>query len=254
MFNTNKRIDLVYSIDKKMVTDPEGIYIAFPLKLDKGELSFDVQGGEVRAGIDQIPGSSNDWNTVQNYARLSNAEGQVVITSPEIPLMQFGAINTGRYQAGATPVSTHLYGWPMNNYWTTNFNGEQHGGHTWLYSLTSMKSGSMREAVRTGWGNRVPFLARVLPGGGPGEAFREKSLITGWPENLLMISAIPEQDGKSAVLHVREINGESATITLSDGGTGKLFKMVPVDVTGEPLKNGDFTLKPFEAKFFRVYF
>jgi hypothetical protein len=254
MFNTTKRIDLVYTIDKKMVTDPEGIYIAFPLKLEKGELAFDVQGGEVRAGVDQIPGSSNDWNTVQSYARLSDQEVQLVITSTEVPLMQFGGINTGRYQAGALPASTHLYGWPMNNYWTTNFNGEQHGGHTWRYSLTSLKGNSMQEAVRTGWGNRIPFLSRVLPGGGSGDTSPEKSLITGWPENILLVSAMPEQDGKSSVFHVREVAGQSVSFSLANGLTGKPLKIIPVDVTGEPLENGNLTLKPLETKFFRVYF
>jgi alpha-mannosidase len=254
VFNSTKRIDFVYSIEKKMVTDPEGIYIAFPLKLENGQLLFDVQGGEIRAGVDQIPGSSNDWNTVQNYARLANAEGQVIITSPEIPLMQFGAINTGRYKAGATPASTHIYGWPMNNYWTTNFNGEQHGGHTWSYSLTSMKSGTRQEAVKTGWGNRVPFLARVLPGGGATVSTMEGSLLKGWPDNLLLVSAIPEQDGKSAVFHVREIAGQSVSFSLTNGQTGTPLKSIPVDVTGEPLENVNLTLKPFETKFFRVYF
>ncbi|MBT6005246.1 MAG: glycosyl hydrolase family 38, partial [Prolixibacteraceae bacterium] len=103
LFNTSKRIDLAYSINKKSVVDPEGIYIAFPFLLENGELAFDVQGGEIRAGVDQIPGSANDWNTVQNYARVKNENAQILLSSQEIPLMQFGGINTGRYKAGAIP-------------------------------------------------------------------------------------------------------------------------------------------------------
>ena len=59
------------------------------------------------------------------------------MVSPEIPLAQFGGINTGRYRAGAVPESNHVYAWPMNNYWTTNFNADQRGGHAWTYYLTS---------------------------------------------------------------------------------------------------------------------
>jgi hypothetical protein len=252
LFNTTKRIDLVYAIEKKLVTDPEGIYIAFPFALDNGQLAFDVQGGEVRAGVDQIPGSSNDWNTVQNYARLSNGQAQILLCSSENPLMQFGGINTGRYKAGATPETTHIFGWPMNNYWTTNFNADQHGGHTWTYTITSKADHEMQDAARFGRGNRSPFLSRILPGGGSGQAAWEGSFITGWPDNLLLVSAIPAEDGRSAVIHVRETGGKSCTIALQNGQNRELLQCTQVDVTGMPVENGRLEIEPFESKFFRV--
>lgn len=254
LFNTNKRIDLAYSIEKKLVTDPEGIYIAFPFALENGQLAFDVQGGEVRAGIDQIPGSSNDWNTVQNYARLSNEKTQIILSSSEIPLMQFGSINTGRYKAGATPESTHIYGWPMNNYWTTNFNADQHGGHTWVYSFTSSDKTTITDATRFGWGNRTSFLARVLPGGGKGDEVWQKSFITGWHENLLLVSAIPERDGKSAIFHLRETGGKSCSLNLTNSISEAALPCIQVDVTGETILNGSIEIKPFESRFFRIIF
>jgi len=252
LFNTIKRIDLVYGIEKKLVTDPEGIYIAFPFALSNGQLAFDVQGGEVRAGIDQIPGSSNDWNTVQNYARLSNDQAQIVLCSSENPLMQFGGINTGRYKAGATPETTHIYGWPMNNYWTTNFNADQHGGHTWTYTITSKSGNEMQDAIRYGWGNRTPFLSRVLPGGGNGQATWEGSYITGWPENLLLVSAMPAENGRTAVFHVRETGGKSCILAIQNGQNRELLQCIQVDATGTPVEEGSLEIKPFESKFFRV--
>jgi alpha-mannosidase len=254
LFHTTKRIDLVYGIVKKMVTDPEGIYIAFPFTLDDGRLSFDVQGGEIRAGIDQIPGSANDWNTVQNYARLHNAGTQIILVSPEIPLMQFGGINTGRYRAGAVPESNHIYAWPMNNYWVTNFNAEQHGGHTWKFSVSSRSDNSMENAAHFGWGNRTPFLTRILPGGGAGDRQWEGSYITGWPANIVLISAIPDEDGLSSVLHLREIGGITTGLMLKNGMDGTVLKYIPVDVTGRPLEIADTRLLPYETKFFRVFF
>jgi len=254
LFNTAKRIDLAYAIEKKLVTDPEGIYIALPFTLENGQLAFDAQGGEVRAGIDQIPGSSNDWNTVQNYARLSNENAQVILSSSEIPLMQFGGINTGRYKSGAKPEKTHIYGWPMNNYWTTNFNADQHGGHEWVYSFTSTSNSTITEANHFGWSHRTPFLTRVLPGGGVGDVIWEKSFITGWPENIVLISSIPQPDGKSAILHVRETEGKFCNLNLMNGLTEKNLLVTQVDVTGEIIQGGDNQLKPFESKFFRIEF
>lgn len=254
IFNCSKRIDIAYLIEKKLITDPEGIYIAFPLALENGQLAFDVAGGEIRAGIDQIPGSANDWNTVQSYARLSNSDAQIVLCSPEIPLMQFGGINTGRYTAGAKPESTHVFGWPMNNYWTTNFNADQHGGTAWTYTMTSMSNTETNEAARFGSENRTPMLTRVLPGGGKGDAVWEKSLITGWNENILLIAAFPDEEGKSAVFQIRETGGKQAIIQLQNGLTGKQFNCKQVDATGKNLQNGKPVLNPFETKFIQIEF
>jgi alpha-mannosidase len=252
LFNTTKRIDLVYSMEKKMVTDPEGIYIAFPFQLEDGVLSFDVQGGEIRAGVDQIPGSANDWNTVQNYARLSNNNEQVMLGSPEIPMMQFGGINTGRYKAGATPETTHIFGWPMNNYWVTNFNAEQHGGITWKYTISSETKPSPQSATRFGWGNRVPMLSRIIPGGGEGSGATEGSMISGWPENLLLVSSSPGNDSRSCILHVREVSGREADLSSLRNMSNRSFEQTIVNVLGQPVSGGDLKIMPYESKFIEL--
>ncbi len=254
LFNISKRIDLVYSINKKMVTKPEGIYIAFPFTLENGELAFDVQGGEIRAGVDQIRGSANDWNTVQNYARLKNNDAQILLSSKEIPLMQFGAINTGRYKAGELPETTHIFGWPMNNYWTTNFNAEQHGGITWSYSISSSEDESQKAATQFGWGNRVPFLSRVLPGGGEGDDNWSGSFISGWPDNVLLVSSFAAADGKSAILHLRETGGKNTILKLKNGITGAALPLQPVNVLGEPIENSSPEIDSYGSAFFSVSF
>jgi alpha-mannosidase len=252
LFNTTKRIDLAYSILKKLVTDPEGIYIAFPFQFDEGVSSFDVQGGEIRAGIDQIPGSANDWNVVQNYTRIHSDKGQILLSSPEIPMMQFGAINTGRYKAGATPESTHIYGWPMNNYWTTNFNAEQHGGINWVYNISSSPNESQTEATRFGWNNRVPFLARVLPGGGKGEKSWQKSIIQNWPKNVILVSSTPDKNGNSCILHIRETAGKPANLKTLKLADSKKATLKQVNVLGDEITDGSIEFKPFEAKFIKL--
>lgn len=253
LFNTTKRIDLAYSILKKSVTDPEGIYIAFPFVLNDGVLAFDVQGGEIRAGVDQIPGSTNDWNIVQNYARLKNRDAQILLSSPEIPLMQFGGINTGRFEYGALPESTHIYGWPMNNYWNTNFNAEQRGGIDWVYTISSSSNASQTEATRFGWNNRVPFLSRLLPGGGRGEDQSwEKSIIKGWPKNVILVSSTPNIDGNSCILHVRETEGKSTDIKSLTLSNNKQTILMEVNVLGEEIDSPSTIINPFGIKFLKL--
>lgn len=252
LFNTTKRVDMTYSIVKKPIVDPEGIYIAFPFKVDNGKLYFEVQGGLVEAGKDQIPGSSNDWNTVQNYAALRSNSAQVIVGSPEIPLMQFGGINTGRYKAGALPETSHMYSWPMNNYWVTNFNPDQKGEHQWSYYLTSSNNASNVEASRFGWGARVPFLTRVLPGGGQGDKVWEKSIIAGWPENVLLVNALPTEAKNAVILQVRETEGKQADLSALKQTSGAPFTIKKVDAVGNDVQNGTSVLKALESGFYML--
>ncbi|HEY3370722.1 MAG TPA: glycoside hydrolase family 38 C-terminal domain-containing protein [Prolixibacteraceae bacterium] len=252
LFNTSKRVDLSYSIVKKPIVDPEGIYIAFPFQLEQGKHFFDVQGGVVEAGKDQIPGSSNDWNTVQHFTSVRNNEAQIIMGSPEIPLMQFGNINTGRYKAGALPETTHLFSWPMNNYWVTNFNPDQKGQHLWSYYLTSGSDVTNGEATRFGWGARTPFLTRVLPGGGKGDADWKKSLITAWPENVILVDAQPVEGENAITIQIRETDGKTADLASLKQVSGKLFVVSQINAVNELVKNGTTILKPYGSGFYKI--
>jgi len=254
LYNTEKRLDLACSIIKKSIVAPQSFYIAFPFNLKDGKHYTEVQGGVIETGKDQIKGSSNDWYTVQDFTSIRNEATQLIIGCPEMPLMQFGAINTGRYTAGAMPQSTNLFSWPMNNYWVTNFNAEQRGGHSWTYYLTTSSDVSNGFATRFGWGCRVPYLTRILPGSGTGDNNWEGSFITGWPSNILLISSEPSADGKYCTVHLREINGKDAELNLKNGLNGNGLSLLEVDVTGKPVVNHSQTIGPLESKFFRIIF
>jgi hypothetical protein len=252
LYNTEKRMDIACSIVKKSITDPESFYIAFPFELKDGKHFTEVQGGVMETGKDQIKGSSNDWNTVQTFTSVRNAGSQIVIGSAEMPLMQFGAINTGRYQAGAMPESTKLFSWPMNNYWVTNFNADQRGGHSWTYYLTTSADNTNNFASQFGWGCRVPYLTRIIPGAGNGDNNWEGSFIKGWPSNVVLITAQPSNDGKYLLVHLRETAGKNAEIRLVSGLNSSILPTTEVDVTGNNISNGSATVSPLESKFFKI--
>lgn len=254
LFNTDKRLDVACSVIKKSIVSPESFYIAFPFGIKDGTHFTEVQGGVIEAGIDQIKGSSNDWYTVQNFTSVKNGNGQIIMGCAEMPLMQFGAINTGRYQAGAVPQTPSVFSWPMNNYWVTNFNADQRGGHTWTYYLTSSPDVSNGMAEEFGSGCRTPFLTRILPGAGTGDGKKEGSFISGWPGNVLLVSAFPEDGGKSCILHLRETGHTKASLELANGLTGQKLKTVEVDVTGREIKDPSNEIMPLQSKFFRVWF
>jgi alpha-mannosidase len=255
LFNTEKRIDFSYAINKRSVTDPEAIYIAFPFRIKNFEIHSDVPGGTFRAGVEQIHGSTNDWNTVQNFVSIRNDDHQIILGSHEAPLMQFGNINTGRFEAGAEPENSHIYGWPMNNYWITNFNANQYGEYRWSYYFTSGNGGGNAQATRFGWESRVPYLTRVMPAGVSGE-YREAgmSVLSDFPENVLMVNARPGEDDKSILLHIRETDGSSVSFYPGSGVNGSL-KVAETNVLGQANGNGpvrEISLDPYETKFLKI--
>lgn len=253
IFNVTKKIEVVYRLRKKAVTDPEAVYIAFPFDVEKGKVHLDVPGGTIEAGVDQIPGSSNDWYTVQNFATARNEDMQVVMGSPEIPLMQFGAINTGRYKAGATPQSTQMYSWPMNNYWVTNFNADQMGELQWSYFITSSADPSIEYATKFAWENRIPFLTRVLPAGEKGQSLLPAaSLFEIKPSNLLLVNMKPVPGESAVMLQLREIGGKPARFSIDSERIH--FKQITVcDVVGEPIPGNPATeFAPWENKFIKL--
>lgn len=256
VFKVEKKLEIVYQLRKKAVTEPEAVYVSFPYQVEEGKIHLDVPGGNIQAGIDQIPGSSNDWYTVQNFASARNDKFQVVMGSPEIPLMQFGAINTGRYQVGAQPQTTNMYSWPMNNYWTTNFNADQMGGMQWSYFITSSEDSSTAFATRFAWGNRVPFLTRVLQaetgtrtGGKP---LLSKSFLTLDAENFLLVNMSPVEGEDAVMLQLREMSGKPAHLSVSSEYVD-ILRLTVCDVTGKALQTGKkIAFKPWENKFVKL--
>jgi hypothetical protein len=192
------------------------VYIAFPFLLDDSKLLFEVQGGLVEPGKDQIPGSASDWNTIQNYVTVRNSESQIVMGSNGMPLVQLGEINLGKFRYIAEIQQPHIFSWPLNNYWVTNFRDSQEGDLNWSYYLTSAGDNSNSFATRFGWGARVPLIARVLPAGKTRNSSLQRSFIDTPVTNLLLVSARPAKDNMGIILHFRELEGERTQIKIKD--------------------------------------
>lgn len=250
LFKTTKRIDLVLAGRKESVHEPEAAYVAFPFSLQGGRLAYEAQGGLAYPGENQLPGTTTDWNTAQTFAALRSERGQIVLVSDEVPLMQFGGINTGRFQKNAKPASGQIYSWVLNNYWTTNFRSSQEGEMMWNYAITSGKDASNDAATRFGWGTRVPFVSRVLPA----SPKKQSGVLTrsAWPfqpASVLMVSARPVQGG--ILYHLRETEGRGATLALTPDRTS--MKVQEADALGTPLRSvASIPFKPYEVKFVLV--
>lgn len=259
LYHYQKKIEFLYSMVKLPVTSPEGVYVAFPFKLDGGNLAFEAQGGVVYPGINQLEGSSADWNTIQNFAAVKNNQSQIVFVSDETPLVQFGAINTGRYYYRLKPKTNHIYSWVLNNYWVTNFKASQGGELQWTYCITSGGDNSDMFATKFGWGERVPLKSRImLPAAGhPKAELVNSSVINIDVANLLLVNTSLSLDEKGIVLHLREIEGDHAIVDIrrlieETGATSAQ----EVNILEEPLAEltAPLLIEHFETRFVKLNF
>lgn len=255
LFKKAKRIDFHYSGRKERVRDPESVYIAFPFHMPESEIMYEVQGGLVRPGKDQIPGSSSDWNTFQNFVRIKNSHAQIVWGSEAMPLVQLGDINLGKFMYIAEVNDPHIYSWPMNNLWVTNFRASQEGDLEWTYYFTSGDEPTATAATRFGWGARVPFLSRVLPAAGVDESLTSHSFLNLDQTNLLLVSTRPAKDHAGIILQLRELEGKATTVNVNQLLNGAALKSAyEVNVLEERIAQDtpDLKIKPYATKFIKV--
>ena len=255
LYHVDKRIEFHYSMVKLAVTKPESVYISFPFYLPNRKLIFEAQGGMVEPGVNQLEGTASDWNTIQHFASIKNDKTQIVFASNDIPLVQFGNINTGRFYYKHQPETSHIYSWVLNNYWTTNFRASQEGEIKWSYYITSDNDVSNTFATRFGWGSSMPFLTRVLPKGNTENPLMAESLLNIDAQNILLVNSKPSKDGKGIILHLRETDGKPASIDLTNLlNVEKNKAFTQVNVLGKKVKglSGKIELMPYDVVFIKI--
>ncbi|UCE40347.1 MAG: hypothetical protein JSV17_12905 [Candidatus Aminicenantes bacterium] len=256
LYHHEKRIELHYSLIKKDITEPEAIYIAFPFNLPRADVLYEAHGGLVHPGKNQLEGTSSDWHAVQNFLAIRNADGQIILGSDEVPLVQLGGLNLGEFRYIAEVAKTHVFSWVMNNYWVTNFKASQEGEFRWSYFLTSARDSSNAYATRVGWGSRIQLLCRVFPSGKSSKIPPERSLLHIEPDNILLVSTKPAADRNGIILHLRETEGKPADFRISspDESEGR-GTIVEVNVLGERIDTPkqDIHMEAWESRFFLFY-
>ena len=250
LFHSEPRVDLAYTIQKRRNNDPEGLYVAFPFGPRDGQLLFETLGGIVEPNRDIVPGGASDWQTMQSFVAARWADHMAVLSSDEIPLVQLGEINLGKFMRHTRVDRPHVFSWVMNNYWTTNFKAGQEGEFRWQYTLTSGNKTARSAATRAGWGNRVPMLGRMLAGGDGATDLEQTSVLSIDAEGVILVSSRPTEQG--VVLLLREVEGRETSVSVESWFVaGRRARVSQVDVLGGKLESiaDAIVLRPFEAKF-----
>ncbi|MCX8109572.1 MAG: hypothetical protein N3G20_12305, partial [Verrucomicrobiae bacterium] len=218
---------------------------------------YEAQGGTVVPGRDQLPGSASDWQTMQSFVAIRNNKSQIVLGSNEVPLMQLGDFNLGKWQRVTRVEKPRVFSWVMNNYWFTNFRAEQEGDFIFSYYLTSGNDTTRSFATRFGWGSRVPLLGRVLPPG--------KTNANNLPDvfsvarldltNLLVIEARPARTNPGVIVLVRELDGKKCVLRPENVHVQVPLRCVDEVDALETLIRENLDLiefEPYESKFLKL--
>jgi hypothetical protein len=158
------RLDLVNTISKAWVLEPEAVLFAFPFGLERPEVWIDAPFGPFRPEIDQLPGASKNYLSTQRWVDLSDRNIGVTVATLDAPLVQLGEIRTDPIVYGwmkTLESSATLYSYVMNNYWETNYRAAQDDEITVRYSLRPHEGFREEEARRFGLEHARPLIHRV---------------------------------------------------------------------------------------------
>ena len=254
LYETEKRLELYFDIRKKESTQAQALYVSFPFRMQGWHMDYEAQGGAVQPGVNQLPGSASDWQTVQHFISVKNKDAQIILGSNEIPLVQLGDINLGKWQYICKVERPTIYSWVMNNYWFTNFRANQDGEFKFGYYLTSLAHTSSVASSRFGWASQTPLAARVFPAGTRNEFPPMLSSFARANKNLLLIEARPANYSGAIILHFRETAGTVADLDFSHFLDKKIESIDIVNALEKPLQTNvtKIIFQPLESKFIRI--
>jgi alpha-mannosidase len=130
-------IEFEVRLDKQAYENYEGVYVAFPFKLEGARAFVHSCDAVFEAEAQQLPGTCRDYYAVQDYAALANDDAWAAVCPVEAPLMQLGALTFGRWADHLRLDRACLYSWLTNNFWYTNFPGYQLGELTFRFAIVT---------------------------------------------------------------------------------------------------------------------
>lgn len=135
----------------------ESTYLTFPLRLRQWQAWYDVAGQAVAVDDEQLPGTVRDYATVGTWLAAADDELCVTLACPDAPMVQIGGFHFGQTLARVPRAGQCLLlGWPLNNYWDTNFPASQPGFKRFRYELTSARCFDAAAAMRFGQAASTP--------------------------------------------------------------------------------------------------
>lgn len=144
------RMEATVRVHKTSCWEPENLYIALPFTAGTDSVLYtDKTGCIIRPGIDQLPGSCQDFYLIQNAVVWKGQERSVSVITKDAPLISLGGLEAKRIELcdgrDEKRNRSEVYSWPMNNFWETNFKVDLGGFYEFRYILQVKENQSVED-------------------------------------------------------------------------------------------------------------
>lgn len=200
------RVRFTAYFNKADIMEPESLYFSFPFLMESAQAHFDTAGVVVAFEDEQLPGASRGWVTAGSMVVVEGPQGgSLTLACPDAPLFQIGGFHYGRDLRDANNVNQALlFGWPMNNYWNTNFRASQPGLVRFRYELT--RSAAFDPAGSVRFASAVARPVMFHPVVSMDAASPARTLVAGLPDSVSIVS-LKATGPDSLILVLREHGG-----------------------------------------------
>lgn len=147
------KIEVMVRVHKESRLEPENLYVSLPFGTNEdAEMYLDKTGCVIRPGIDQLPGSNEDFYLIQNAVIWKKDSTNLCVITKDAPLVTMGNLEAAPIKLcdGNDNERNHdmVYSWIMNNFWETNFKVNLGGFYEFSYTLFMHNDDSINSAFK----------------------------------------------------------------------------------------------------------
>ncbi|MBU6402597.1 MAG: hypothetical protein KGS61_19940, partial [Verrucomicrobia bacterium] len=261
-----KEIEFDNTIQVDLLLAKQASYFAFPWAMSRPVFHYDIPNAFVDPARDLLEGGCSDWFAIQRLVNVQDGRVSVSVASVDAPLVCLGDICRGRWLAQFTNQTAIVFSYALNNYWSPKWAGQTSAVLRYRYVVSSHAQFDPAHETRWGEETRVPLEVATLKSSDklPGWHGRlpeaEASLASVSPENLVLTTLKPAEDGRGLVVRVLETAGRDTDgrVKLPRLKVRGALEANAVEVPGRSLRtDGDavrFHIRPHQVLTLRVVF
>jgi len=150
LFDREKRLELVNTIQKEAVKAPEGVYIAFPFAARQPVVRYEIQNAWVDPLRDQLPGANKEWFSGQHWVAVTSPDLSLGLGLKQAPLFTIGDIDRGLWPKTLELHNGTIFSYIMDNYDGDDERAYQEGTYHFTYTLSSASNFDPTALTRQG--------------------------------------------------------------------------------------------------------